>query len=647
MKGVYPRKNRAGEVISYQVKWRLGGTGPWQSESFTDEPGAGVFRDEVEAAGWQWPKNWVKGVGYVDPVESAAEPEEDAEQYRFETYALASIERRGGVGGKYKQQCIRELRTYAFPTFGNCDIRSAADFSKSTVAAWDLVLSKTMVWRGATQKPMSPKTLRNIHGLVSSILEEATNEEPPLRSRNPFKLVSLPRTDDSGVDADEDSDDEDRCYLTPREVEAIVGELQRPEDKLLVRLGYATGLRWGELSALTRRHIFRDPRDGKVKVRVARAWKWAPEKGYYLGTPKSKASRRVIRLPETIWRELVESGFLKLSPGALLFHNGEGDRLPYSTFYDRWIAAVDKAKRKWDASTVEFHELALLGYDSPVGMGADEDSAEMFAKFEEFLTAAALVESVGLDPDKDPGIHDLRHGHAAALITAGRSLTYVQRRLGHESIQTTSDTYGHLLPQADDDAMETVEWALSGGRGPGHRPAGSQVVADVAPVPPEQGDGRRVYAVHVDGRPLGFWDLGHAQAVAAQWEVDRGKPARVEVWSAAWWTRQVPGGLNAVRSEMPEREQVWYVGPAMYRRDGSEYVLPSAVSEPVGRFFWDWEDGFTDELGIPQAEWRPTGATTAEAWGTDRDAVLEAYGRARVEALEKCGSNPAAASAEV
>lgn len=57
---------------------------------------------------------------------------------------------------------------------------------------------------------------------------------------------------------------------------------------------------------------------------------------------------------------------------------------------------------------------------------------------------------------KAPRVHDLRHTHAAWLITDGVSLLAVSRRLGHESIGITADTYGHLLPEADDAVRAVV-----------------------------------------------------------------------------------------------------------------------------------------------------------------------------------------------
>lgn len=62
--------------------------------------------------------------------------------------------------------------------------------------------------------------------------------------------------------------------------------------------------------------------------------------------------------------------------------------------------------------------------------------------------ARKLAQADGLT--KSPRLHDLRHTHAAWLLTDGVSLLAVSRRLGHESIAITADIYGHLLPEGDD-----------------------------------------------------------------------------------------------------------------------------------------------------------------------------------------------------
>jgi integrase len=42
--------------------------------------------------------------------------------------------------------------------------------------------------------------------------------------------------------------------------------------------------------------------------------------------------------------------------------------------------------------------------------------------------------------------HDLRHTYASLLIAQGAHPKYIQVQLGHASIQTTLDRYGHLMP---------------------------------------------------------------------------------------------------------------------------------------------------------------------------------------------------------
>jgi integrase len=63
---------------------------------------------------------------------------------------------------------------------------------------------------------------------------------------------------------------------------------------------------------------------------------------------------------------------------------------------------------------------------------------------------------------KTPRFHDLRHTHAAWLISAGVPLPVIQKRLGHKSIQITVDVYGGLLFQTHEVADLAVERALGG-----------------------------------------------------------------------------------------------------------------------------------------------------------------------------------------
>src|SRR5690606_12851474 len=78
-----------------------------------------------------------------------------------------------------------------------------------------------------------------------------------------------------------------------------------------------------------------------------------------------------------------------------------------------------------------------------------------------------LCESLGLTPlTRVPTIHDLRHTHASWLIARGVPLPYIQARLGHESITTTVNTYGHLVADAHDQMASAIALTLTGAQNP-------------------------------------------------------------------------------------------------------------------------------------------------------------------------------------
>ena len=55
-----------------------------------------------------------------------------------------------------------------------------------------------------------------------------------------------------------------------------------------------------------------------------------------------------------------------------------------------------------------------------------------------------------------------RHTFASRLIAQGENLKYVQEQLGHASITITVDTYGHLIPGGNRQAVDRLDLAATG-----------------------------------------------------------------------------------------------------------------------------------------------------------------------------------------
>lgn len=179
-------------------------------------------------------------------------------------------------------------------------------------------------------------------------------------------------------------------------IEEAMDEHYRP----LLRFLWGTGCRWGEAVALPVSSV-RLP-----NVQIRQALKWSPDNERVIGPPKTKKSRRTISLPGEVQDDLRELCEGKAATD-FVFTAKRGGMVLHRTFWSRY-----------------------------------------------WLPAIQVVD------DPKPRIHDLRHGHASHLLANGVPIHIVQARLGHESIQTTVDTYSHLLPDAQRMAQEAASLAF-------------------------------------------------------------------------------------------------------------------------------------------------------------------------------------------
>ncbi|MDP6041781.1 MAG: tyrosine-type recombinase/integrase, partial [Candidatus Latescibacteria bacterium] len=81
-----------------------------------------------------------------------------------------------------------------------------------------------------------------------------------------------------------------------------------------------------------------------------------------------------------------------------------------------------------------------------------------------FVTKLRKVFKTAIQASECPPIriHDLRHSYASLLIAQNASPKYIQHQLGHTSIQTTFDVYGHLMPDAGREIVRGLDKFIFG-----------------------------------------------------------------------------------------------------------------------------------------------------------------------------------------
>lgn len=399
MAAVVGRRNKDGS-ISYKVQWRIGGRrgAAWQSETFADRRWAVKFQSMIDANGQQWPEGWLKGVGLAEPP---AEPEPAVVEYPLAEFGGSYVRRLTSTGPDTQSRYATQVRTLAGWLGAVKDVEATVE---------NVTADDDRDWINARRRAgMSPKTIANYHGLLSAIFKSAVAKG--LIDRNPCEGVKLPSIDD------DTEGDQDKTFLTEAEF-ALLRESMDPDAQDLLVVAVGTGLRWGELTALKVGDV--DLSAAVPSVTVRRAWKrngtgeyaLADEGRFYLGKPKTKESRRRITLAPTVVAALGRA-VAGRDPEDLVFVAVRGARLDQGNWYEsRWQRAVTAARRR------------------------------------------------GLN--RTPRFHDLRHTHAAWLISAGVPLPVIQKRLGHKSIQITVDVYGGLLVQTHEIADATIDRALGG-----------------------------------------------------------------------------------------------------------------------------------------------------------------------------------------
>ena len=249
---------------------------------------------------------------------------------------------------------------------------------------------------------LSPRTVRYIHVIIHSALESAKEHTPPLITVNParksksLKLPADPKKEMKTLDVQDISKFLEAAKVS-RYYTAFFLELY-------------TGLRRGELLGLRWKDI--DLKKGKIKVVQQLVCTKGKHSIRELKTDSSM--NRVISIPNEVITELKK-------------HKAKQE-------------IELKALGKNDIEIAEHFKKGLV-FISETGT---------FVQTRNFdRTLKGILKRANLDTIR---IHDLRHTFALISLQAGADIKTLQSDLGHESIQTTLDKYGHVNEEMKRDA---------------------------------------------------------------------------------------------------------------------------------------------------------------------------------------------------
>ena len=68
-------------------------------------------------------------------------------------------------------------------------------------------------------------------------------------------------------------------------------------------------------------------------------------------------------------------------------------------------------------------------------------------------TVSRMFRRLGIEKPKGDALHLLRHTHSSELLDGGAPVAVVSARLGHKSIRTTLDIYGHMIHGQEEEAV--------------------------------------------------------------------------------------------------------------------------------------------------------------------------------------------------
>lgn len=286
---------------------------------------------------------------------------------------------------------------------------------------------------------------------VKSVLNEALNYAVVpcgYLQGNPAFYVKLPSYPDTPKD-------EQRDAITVQQFNEIAEHFKNTPCYIPLIIGFYTGLRIGEVFALTWDDIDLDNRIIHVRhtaISIERNSDLNPLKGqkvspWYIGTPKTPSSIRDVDFGDTLYRVLKEE---KKRQHRQRFEGGQVYILNY----------LEPVKDTKGDTLMHFvHRMRSESSDglTPVDMVCVQDNGKYYNLTNQNCKVNHwVVDNMNIKFD----FHTLRHTHGTILAANGVAPKIIQERLGHAKIDITMNRYVHATEDKKKDAVKAFESAM-------------------------------------------------------------------------------------------------------------------------------------------------------------------------------------------
>ena len=255
------------------------------------------------------------------------------------------------------------------------------------------------------KKPLTPKSIRNVHGILSKCLSIAVKLE--YLRRNPAEMVTLPRVERKEIQP-----------LNDAQVGALVAAVGNDGYGTLIKVVLFTGLRLAEAIGLTWDCVDFEKR--RLIINKQLQQRPLSEGGFTFTPLKNDRPRIIVPAPFVLdllksWRQYQAA-----------------ERLKAGWEWQGW-----KNEKEWQTAFVFTSALGTHLYPQTTYLHFKKFAAQIGAP--------------------NARVHDLRHTYAVLSLQNGDDIKTVQGNLGHATAAFTLDVYGHVSDRMKEDSANRMQ----------------------------------------------------------------------------------------------------------------------------------------------------------------------------------------------